>query len=119
MIMIHRDKRYHSTEFLIPMKSERRSNVFDVNSATWVYYCDGKRHGKVPVMVLPDLINIFGGEDYIRSLGYRKHWIVFLDEDAGEFTFGNRPMFAKSELPEDRQMAREMVVVDINILQRI
>lgn len=119
MIMVHRDKRYHSTEFLIQMKNERRSNVFDTNSVTWVYYCDGKRHGRVPVMVLPDLVNLFGGEEYIRSLGYRKHWNIYLDEDTGEFTFGNRPAFAKSEYPEERQKAREMVVININILQRM
>jgi hypothetical protein len=119
MIMISKDKRCHSVEYVIPMKDESNSDIFDTPMATWVYYLDGKKHGRVPVMVLPGLIDLFGGEEYIRSLGYRKHWNVYLDEDAGEFTFGNRASFAKSQLPEDRIQASQMPTVDIHLLLQL
>ena len=70
-------------------------------------------------MVLPSLIDIFGGEDYIRSLGYRKHWNVFYDEDASMFTFGDHASFSKSKLPEDRHQAMSMSAVDIDLLQQL
>lgn len=119
MIKIHRDKREHSTEYLIPMKDENNANVLDPGFTPWVYYCDGKRHGRVPVMVLHGTEDIWGGEEYIRSLGYRKHWCIFLDEDAGEFTFGNRASYAKSPYPEDQVQAHSFPVVDINLLHQL
>lgn len=119
MIMVHHDRREHFMQFLIPMQDESHADMFQTNSATWMYYCDGKRHGKVPVMVLHGLEDIWGGEEYIRSLGYRKHWVVFMDDRTGEYTFGNRPLFASSKYPEERQRALEMTVADVELLRRL
>lgn len=119
MVKIHHDKRDRSIEYLIPMKDESHSDMFDTPCATWVYYCDGKRHGRVPVMVLPGLIDMFGGEEHIRSLGYRKHWNVFFDEDAQIFTFGNHAGFSKSRYPEEQQAALSFPIVDITLLHQL
>lgn len=119
MIMIFRDNDWRFSEYLIPMKDESHSEIFDISIQTWVYYLDGNNHGKVPAIVEPNLINIWGGEEYIRSLGYHKYWNVFLDENSNEFTFGNRASYANSPLPEDQHMAHIFPVIDINLLQQL
>lgn len=117
---VAKSKREGWIQYVIPMKDECHSDMFsDVDSLTWAYYLDGRRHGKIPTLVLPGLMDIFGGEDCIRSAGYRKHWCVFLDKQANEFTFENRASFAKSYFPEERELAQKMFVVDINLLQQL
>lgn len=117
MIVVTHDRRHNGTMCVLPMVDESNCDYFqDANSATWVYYLDGKKHGRIPPIVLPDLVDIFGGEDYIRQCGYRKHWEVFKDVDTNKYYFGNYPQFSKSPFESDRRQAESMVCVNIQLL---
>lgn len=114
LIQVGKSKRFGYAEFVIPMKDERNSDRFESQIGkcnAWVYYKDGKPHGKIPTMVLPSLMGLFGGEDKIRAAGYRKHWNIFKDLESGEFTFGNKPSFSRG-LPGEREFASKMLVVN-------
>lgn len=127
MIMVSHDKRDKSMTFLIPMKYECNSILFEdiSTSATWVYYCDGKPHRNsrikrdIPTMVVPGLEDIWGGLDDIRRAGYRKHWIVFQDTETGLYYFGNYPSHIRSRDPFDVEKALQMMPIDINILHEL
>lgn len=101
----------------IPMKDEGKAGMFAYND--WVYCLDGKKHGRLPAVVLPDLVPIFGGESTLRKAGYRKCWLVFQDLATGEYTFGNKVSFARSKDEEDREIARNMPTADIALLQTL
>lgn len=104
---------------LIPMQSEANSDKFaHANAGTWAYALDGKKHGKIPAIVLPGLEYIWGGESAIRKAGYRKHWLVFEDPETGRITFGNYRSFIEGT-PEDRAIASEMMVVSIEELEKL
>lgn len=104
---------------LIPMQSEANSDKFaHANAGTWAWTLDGKKHGKIPAIVLPGLEYISGGESAIRKAGYRKHWLVFEDPETGRTTFGNYHNFIKGT-PEDRAVASEMMVVSIEELEKL
>lgn len=62
-MLLHHNKRDHSMWYIIPMKDDANSNMFTDNA--WVYALDGKKHGRIPAVVLPELVNIFGGIDTI------------------------------------------------------
>ena len=117
MLLLHHNKRDHSMWYIIPMKDETHANMFANND--WVYALDGKKHGRIPAVVLPELIHIFGGEDTIRQAGYRKHWCVFRNTITDEYTFGNKPSFEKSSDPKEREYAKNMVVVNIEQLLQL
>lgn len=127
MIMVDHDKRSRGKMFLIPMKNEDNSEMFNEvsNSATWVYYCDGRPHKNtrtkrtIPTMVIPELADIWGGLDDVIRAGYRKHWTVFQDLDTGLYYFGNYPSLSKSRDPEEVARASEMLCIDINILREL
>lgn len=127
MIKIHHDKKDGSIMYLIPMKDENNCDVFKdtVTSATWIYYCDGKSHKNpktkctIPTMVIHGSEDIWGGENAIRSAGYRKHWVVFQDTNTDLYYFGNYPSFSKSDDPDDRQQALTMFPVDIELLKKL
>lgn len=109
------DKQFNCMRYLIPMVNEGNCNLFKAqsNSATWVYYLDGEGHNRVPPIVLPDLVDIFGGEELIRRLGYRKHWSVFKDLDTNICYYS---AFSKSPLEDDRRQAESMMRVDLDAL---
>ena len=103
---------------LIPMKNEENCNLFeDCKSATWVWFNDGKKHGRVPTIVGHGLEDIWGGEDNVRRHGYTKHWCVFEDTTTGKCYFGNYPSFIRSKDPDDVQAALGMLEVDIATLE--
>jgi hypothetical protein len=107
-------------QILIPMCDESNSDKFaHANSAQWVYCLDCKKHGKIPPIVMPRLMDIFGGEEKIRSAGYRKHWLVFEDPRTNLHTFGNYYSFSTSSDPNDREIAASMMVVDIEELKTL
>ena len=116
LIQVSKSKRFGYAQFLIPMKDERNSERFGSNS--WVYYKDGKPHGKIPTSVLPTLMHLFGGEEAIRKAGYRKHWDIFQDLQTGEFTFGNKPSFSRGT-EHERAMASNMPTVDPKELEML
>ena len=114
LIEVGRSKRFGYAEFVIPMKDESNSERFASQTGkcdSWCYYKDGKPHGKIPTMVMPGLMDLFGGEAKIRNAGYRKHWNVFKDLESGEFTFGNKPSFSRGS-PVEREFASKMLVVN-------
>lgn len=117
MLMLNHDKRTNCIMYAIPMKDESHANMFAYND--WIYTCDGKHHGRIPAIVLPTLTNIFGGEATIREAGYRKHWCVFYNTVTGEYTFGNKPSFEKSSIPEERERAKSMPSVNIEQLMQL
>lgn len=114
IIQLHYDKYNHCILYAIAMKDESHANMFADND--WIYVFDGKKHGRIPAIVLPKLVNMFGGEQYIREQGYRKHWCVHQNTLTGECTFGNKPAFSNSPFPEERERANNMIVVDIQQL---
>lgn len=117
MIIVSHDRRHNGTMCVLPMVDESNCDYFqDANSATWVYYLDGKKHGRIPPMVLPDLVDISGGEELIRRCGYRKHWLVFQDLSTNKYYFGNYPQFSESPYNDERQRAERMMCININLL---
>ena len=127
MIQLHHNKRCGSILCLIPMKDESHSSMFDdvSNSGTWVYYHDGKPHMNrrikrhIPVIVIPQTSDIWGGEQDIRDAGYRKHWQIFLDTKTGKYYFGNYPSFIKSDDIRDIERAMNMLCVDPQLLSEL
>lgn len=127
IIQVHHNKRDGSILCLIPMNDENNSSIFDnvSNAGTWVYYCDGQPHMNhrikrhIPVIVMSQITDIWGGECDIRDAGYRKHWQVFQDTKSGKYYFGNYPMFAKSTETNDRIEALNMFEVDIEMLMEL
>ena len=120
MIKVSYDKQHNGMMYVIPMHNDSKCNRFaHSNSGTWVYYLDGKKHGRIPVIVLPKLAHIFGGEQLIVQSGYRKHWVVFQDLDTNKYYFGNYPQFSKSDCEDDRQRAQDMICIDIDLLHTL
>lgn len=116
IIKVCENRKQGYAELLMPMVDERNADHFDdvANGAcTWCYYNDGKKHGRIPVMVLPGLVDIFGGESAIRRAGYRKHWNFFQDLTTGEYTFGNKPSFSKGDA-DDQERAKHMLVITLD-----
>lgn len=113
-MVLNYDKRNHSMWHAIPMQDEIHANMFCPYD--WVYVLDGQRHGRLPAVIMPVTVNIWGGEDIIREAGYRKHWSVWQNTITNEYTFGNKPAFASSPCPDDREQARNMISIDINLL---
>lgn len=121
LIQVGKSKSFGYAEFVIPMKDESNSERFANQvgqCCSWVYYKDGKPHGRIPTMVLPGLMDLFGGEAKIRNAGYRKHWNVFQDLQTGEYTFGNKPSFSRG-LPHERALASQMLVVNPAELEKL
>lgn len=121
MFLVHHDKKNHGNMYVVPMGNEEISEMFvkSVSSQTWVYYCDGKPHGRFPTVVIPSCVDIWGGADMLKRAGYTKHWAVFEDIDTGLFYFGNYPSFSKSPDPDDRKIAARMMPIDISLLQKL
>lgn len=127
IIQVHHDKRHGSILCLIPMSDESNSSMFDdvSNAGTWVYYCDGRAHMNhrikrhIPVIVIPQTSDIWGGEDDIHAAGYHKHWQVFIDTKTGRYYFGNYPSFIKSHDAKDVERALNMLEVNIEILMKL
>jgi hypothetical protein len=121
LIEVARSKRRGYAVFVIPMKDEGNSEYFAEHldgCGSWVYFKDNKWHGKIPPMVLPELIHQFGGEAKIKNAGYRKHWNVFQDLRTGEFTFGNKASLSMGDEYE-RNLASKMLVVDPEELSKL
>lgn len=116
-IISRADKKNGGIRHLIPMQDESHANTFAYND--WVYVNDGRAHGKIPAIVLPGVMHIFGGEKAIRAAGYRKHWIVFENTKTGECTFGNKPSFLNSTDADDRERAEYMPFADIELLKTL
>lgn len=120
IIQVSFDRRCGGVMCVIPMINECNSEQFSTaNSGTWVYYFDGKKHGKIPAIVLPELTDMFGGEHLIKQAGYTKHWLVFEDLSTNQYYFGNYPQFSKSKCEDDRLHAKNMMCIDINLLQTL
>lgn len=104
---------------LIPMQSEDNSDKFaHANAEQWVYTLDGKKHGRIPAVVMPGLMHLWGGESTIRRAGYRKHWCVFEDPRTGRTTFGNYRSFSNGG-PAERAIAEAMMIVNIEELAKL
>ena len=119
LIKLGQSKRHNWAEYVIPIQDERNVSIFaDKVGKTcfWCYYKDGKRHGRLPVVGLPGILDIFGGEEAFRQAGYRKHWTVFQNLKTGEFTFGNKPSFETSGDPYEHERAAHMLTVDPEVL---
>ena len=127
LIEVYNDKKYGCIHYVIPMKDESHSNMFEELSTalTWVYYNDGRPHmnrrinRNIPVIVGPKIIDIWGGENDVRAAGYRKHWLVFFDVDTNAYYFGNYPQFIKSDNMHDRETAKNMMCIDIELLMSL
>lgn len=118
MLTLYRNKKVKYTMCSLPMKDEANAGVFDNHG--WAYINDGKEHGRIPAIVLQGLVDMFGGEEYIRASGYTKHWLVFRDDVTGEYFFSNKPSglyFAQSEY--ERQQAQSIPPVDIALLEQL
>lgn len=103
----------------VPMQDESNCDHYaHANANQWVYTLDGKKHGKIPAVVLPGLVHIWGGESAIRKAGYRKHWCVFIDDRTGRTTFGNYRSFINGGLAE-RAIAEAMMQVNISDLMKL
>ena len=103
---------------LIPLKDESTCEHFTERangSATWVYTKDLKSHGRIPGIVIPPMIDAFGGETKIRAAGYRKHWMLFENPATGKYTFGNQYSFSHGG-PYERKRAAHMLEVDFSEL---
>ena len=104
---------------LIPVKDINNIAIYtsQTTAACYVYYLDGKAHGKIPAIVLPDCADIWGGKDYIKSKGYSEHWIIFQHPETGVCTFGNRYSFEHSTDPAEQEAARNMIEISIDELK--
>ena len=118
MLLLHesRDRRYRSQLFVHPVKNaEKAWTVYDAVAPTGaIVWCkDGRRHGRIPALVLPNWVDSMPGcsSENLRLNGYTLHWQIFRDMDKGEYSFGNRPSFSRSKKAEDRERARYMPVI--------
>ena len=110
------NKQENYAQIVIPMQDESHAGMFAYND--WVYCLDGKKHGRMPAIILPELVDIFGGEVAIRKAGYRKCWDVFENLATGECTFGNKPSLSTGDAYE-QEMARNMPTTDIELLKTL
>ena len=107
---------YHM--LVIPMQDESTCNRFDSQAngaATWAYVNDMKKHGRIPAVVLPGCMSIWGGEERIRAAGYRKHWIVFENPLKEKYTFGNQLSFSIGDAAS-RAIAEKMLEISLSDL---
>jgi len=125
-MIIYTNKRYGYAEHLIPVKDV--GNIAWLTSlvheqtqseiGTWVYWCDGRPHRGFPTEIIPGLVDMFrrGRSITPEQIGYRPYWCVFEDLNSGEFSFGNKPSFMRSQSDEDRKRAESMMVINPDIL---
>lgn len=118
LVFMKRRGKIHYPWMFIRMNDESQSELFagKANAGTWCYTRDLQPHGRIPAVVQPGVMDIFGGESKIRSAGYHKFWMVFFNPDTGRYTFGNQYGFSHSPMAEDRAAAVEMMEVDIELL---
>lgn len=117
MIRAYANKGYEA--YIIPVKNEENLKKFEhIKSAVWVYAKDGKSHGRLPALVLPGLVDIWGMEN-LQKAGYKKYFLVFKDVESGNFYFGNYTSFSKSHWADERKIASEMTQVDIDELEKL
>ena len=107
---ISESKKENSKWNIMPVKDEKNIQKMPENS--WVWY-NGKR------CILPTCEFIWGGEQAIRQKGYKKYWSFFENTKTGEMTFGNKPSFSKSQDEKDRERAKNMPVVNLELLKTL
>ena len=101
--------KYPYKQHCIPIKNNKPLH-------NYAYVLDGKKHGKIPPIVAPELAYIWGLENVIKA-GYKPYYIVFEDVESGIFTYENYTSFIHSPDIESRKLATTFKHIDITLLQ--
>ena len=100
--------KYPYKQHCIPIEDKQPENHY-------AYILDGKKHGKIPPIVAPELVHIWGIEKILKA-GYKPHYIVFEDVESGIFTFENYTSFAHSPDIKSRELAKTFKHIDITLI---